>query len=163
MDFYNKKVRQNLIMAIFLTLFFPIGVFGIIFGAANHITALLVVGIILTVLGFYGAPICWSTYGNKKSLDVYLRLILFENIYSLDDIATQTNTNKETVKQNILNLIQKGYLKGYILREDYLELNTNQKQSANTKKTAKCNNCGGTMTFDGINYVCEYCGHTERK
>lgn len=163
MDYYNKKLISNLIISIMLTIFFPIGVLGIIFGATKHITILLVFGIILTILGFYVSPVMWGVYGNTKSLKIVLNLIVNEYMYSVSDIATHLNKSEEEIRTKISTLIEKGYLKGYIYKDGFLELNTNKKQTGEHTKTIKCTNCGGTMHLDGINYVCDYCGTVKHK
>ena len=52
---------------------------AIIFGATKGITILLVIGIIATVLGFYGSPILWIKYGEQFSyiavLDCISRIV----------------------------------------------------------------------------------------
>ena len=143
MKTFKRDSSVKLMVAILLTIFLPAGILGIIFGASKHITILLIAGIIATVLGFYGAPIAWIGVGTIKSNGVILNLIENENI--------------------INQLILKGYLKGYLFKNDILEINTNQKQTGDVREKTKCPNCGGPMEFDGINYVCSYCGNVVKK
>lgn len=160
---FNQRLTLKLIFSIILSVLFPLGVLGIIFGAVKSNTLNLVLGIISTVVGFYGAPISWIAFGNQNRLKTLLNCIVFENMYSVEELATHLNSEKQNITKDINELILKGYLRGYIFKEGYLELNTNKKQTGSTNKTIKCNNCGGTMVYDGLNYVCEYCGNVIRK
>lgn len=156
MELYKKQQIIKLFFAILLTIFLPLGIISIVLGASKS-TALLIVGIICTILGFYGAPMVWMSFANNKQYGLVLRLILTENIYDLEDISSQISRNLDETKNLVLTLIQKGYLKGYILKDNFIELNTNKKQTE-VIKTRKCPTCGGTMKSEGYSYVCEYCG-----
>lgn len=163
MKAFKRDSSIKLMVAILLTIFLPAGILGIIFGASKGITMLLVAGIIATVLGFYGAPIAWVNFGSFKSNGVILNLIENENIYTVEDLASQTMRKSDEVRNSINQLILKNYLKGYLFKNDILEINTNQKQTGDVREKAKCPNCGGPMEFDGINYVCSYCGNVVKK
>lgn len=163
MKTFKRDSSVKLMVAILLTVFLPAGILGIIFGASKHITILLIAGIIATVLGFYGAPIAWIGVGTIKSNGVILNLIENENIYTVTDLASQTMRKPDEVRNSINQLILKGYLKGYLFKNDILEINTNQKQTGDVREKTKCPNCGGPMEFDGINYVCSYCGNVVKK
>lgn len=125
--------------------------------------ATLVLGILLVVFGFYGSPISWSNYSKKKSLRVVLRLILNENLYSVEELSEQTNKRKREIVSMINTLILKEYLTGYKFKGEILELNTNKKQSAKVTRKQKCDVCGGMMKFDGVHFVCEYCGNVTKE
>jgi len=159
MELIDKAITKKLLMSILFTIFLPAGILAIIFGATKGMTALLIVGIVMTVLGFYGSPILWINFGELKRLRMILNLILVENIYSAQEIAEHISSNVETVNSDINKLIIKGFLKGYLFKEGYLQLNRNKKQKMEDVKKYKCPNCGGFMEYNGIDYTCEYCGN----
>lgn len=163
MERYKKCTASKLILAIAFSIMLPAGIIGIILGATNGITSVMVIGIVFTVLGFYGAPICWISYGEHRGRGVVLRMIEQEHIYSVKDIATQVFKNEKEVTAIINKLILDGSLNGYIFRNGYIEVNTNKKQTGIITDKIKCPNCNGPMEFDGINYVCSYCGNAIKK
>lgn len=159
---YNSAVTKMLILAFVLTIFLPAGILLIIFGAGNN-TFMLVCGIVMTVLGFYGSPISWGKYADCKHKAFVYRLITSENMYTVEDISAQTTYPPEKVTDYINSLISKGYITGFFFKAGKLILNTNKKQTEDTSVKIKCPACGGKMRYDGLNYVCEYCGHVESK
>jgi len=159
---YSSVVTKKLIVAVIATLMLPAGILLIIFGAKRN-TLMLVAGIVMTVIGFYGSPMCWIKFGESKKLALVFRLIYSENMYTVDDIATQTTFPREDVTAYINTLISSGYITGFFFKDGKLILNTNKKQTESTSEMIKCPACGGTMRYDGLNYVCEYCGHVESK
>ncbi len=154
----NKKIRLLFWFSLGLSIGFPLGVLGIVFGATKGIVALLVGGILLTVAGFYVMPILWVRYGERRQDRTVLRMILDDNLYTVADLAKQTGYTEQVVRDKLKRMILKGELVGYLLVEDVLELNTNVKQTAKTRRTQKCENCGALTSFDGVKFVCEYCG-----
>ncbi len=164
MDKLNKSIRAKLFIAILFTVFLPAGILSIIFGAIKGLTFLLVAGIIMTVLGFYGTPIIWVNYAEQKKLRVVLRLIVNENIFSVEELSAQLLMNQKNVTSYINSLIVKGYLTGFLFKDGVLKPNTNKKQAQapKVKRKMKCEQCGGVMVFDGAQFVCEYCGHIEQ-
>ncbi len=163
MDKYKRDLKILLAFSLILTIGFCVGIFGIIFGAVKGFSALLIIGIVLTVVGFYGMPIIWLAYGQTKSYQIVLSLILDQNIYSVADISNQLSLNQKNVNAIIYKLIQKEYLVGYIFKNGVLELNRNVKQEKRHSEKIKCPNCSGFMDFDGVNYVCQYCGNVQKK
>ena len=159
---YNSVVRSTLITAILLTIFLPAGILLIIFGADKN-AFMLIAGIVMTVAGFYGAPVAWTKIGDVKRRAFVYRLIMQENMYTVTDIATQTGYTPEVVSDYIKTLISQGYITGFFFKDGKLILNTNKKQTEDTSEKIKCPACGGKMSYDGLNYVCEYCGHVEPK
>ncbi len=157
MEKANKTVRLYFFFALGLSIGFPLGVLGIIFGAINDIIPLLVFGIILAVLGFYAMPILWIKYAEHRSDRTLLSIIENEYIYTVSALADHTGYNEETVRTKIKRLIFKRALIGYIFNGDELVLNTNENPAEKTMPTRKCESCGATMIYDGNKYKCEYC------
>ena len=153
----KKSIRLKLLVAILFSIFLPTGILFIIFGAGKS-TFMLVAGIIMAVLGFYGTPMIWISFANSKRLMTVLRLIENEHIYKVSDLASQLSYKERQINETINILIHNGYLTGYLFHDGVLEINTNKKQTGQAK-TMKCPTCGGLMEFDGIHYVCKYCGY----
>lgn len=166
MKSYKRDLYFNLALSIILTVFLPLGIVGIIMGATKGSTAVLVVGIVMTVLGFYGAPISWAGYGGKCKKAQILHLILNENIYSVNDLTEQLaheSYDKKAITGILNSFIAKGYLKGFILKNGELVANNNQKRVSTKNKTFKCDYCGARMKETQDVYVCEYCGNKIKK
>ena len=159
---YFSVVKSVLIVSLVLTIMLPAGILMIIFGAGKN-TLMLVFGIVFTVAGFYGAPIIWIKYGDCKRKAFVYRLITSENMYTVKDIVAQTSYQEEIVNNYINSLLSQGYITGYFFKDGKLILNTNKKQTEASSEKKKCPCCGGMMSSDGINFYCEYCGHSERK
>lgn len=140
-----------------LSVGFPAGVVAIIYGASNHQYAIMVLGILFAVAGFYVMPILWLQYGEKKTYKSLLLMIEEEHIYSTNDLASQTGKNQEKIREMVKYLINKHYLTGYIFKDDVLQINNNRKQ---TKEEGfkRCPNCGAKMHYENDHYVCDYCG-----
>ena len=150
----KKSINIYLLISLLLTICFPAGVVGIIFGASRHITALLVGGIIATVLGFYVMPMMWIKFAELKSWQGLLTAIESDNIYDVATLSTQLAKSQEQIQNDVNSLIQKRYLTGYLfVDKQHLEPNNN------TKKTQgnKCPNCGSLISKDAE--YCEYCGY----
>ncbi len=154
----NKKIRLLFGFALGLSVGFPAGVLGIIFGAVNKIIPLMIAGIVFTVAGFYAMPLLWVRYGERRGDRTVLSMILHDNIYTISGLAAQTGYSENTVREKVKRMIHSRELSGYLLVDDVLELNTNVKQTAKTRETKKCESCGAMMNFDGVKFVCEYCG-----
>lgn len=109
-----KKLKQShtktLIFALLLSIGFVLGILGIIFGAVNGMTWLLVIGIIATVMGFYGAPLVWIRYGEQSSYLAVLECIEIDNIFVLDDIANNLGKKPREILGRVNYLISKRYL-----------------------------------------------------
>lgn len=150
----NKSIGILMLFAILLTIGFPCGIVGIVMGATKGMTWLLVIGIVFVVLGFYGAPIAWIKYGERKSLKSVLYSVCDEKIFAVNDLATQLNTNKKDIVGKINTLIEKRYLTGYIFKNQEV-LEPNYKKNAQGQN--KCPNCGAIMKGDGEE--CPYCGY----
>ncbi len=158
----NKNIGVLFGISLGLSIGFPVGVLLVVFGAVKWIIALLVIGIILVVGGFYIMPIMWVKYAERKSYRRILSLIENENIYTYAELAEQTGYNDKKIRQMVQYLVTFEYLTGYLIKEEGLRINTNQKQ-IKVAKTNKCPNCGGIATFDGEKFVCDYCGTAEIK
>lgn len=153
---YKKSLSILLAFSVLLTIFLPLGIVGTVLGAVNELWVVFGLGIGMTVVGFYGSPLIWISYGEKKKVGIVLKLIECENFYSVESIATQLTQDYSWVEKAINKLIEKGYLKGYIYKDGKLSINNNVKQ-VKTSGT-KCPNCGGRIVSKDSKMECEYCG-----
>ena len=150
----NKSINIYTTLAIILSVGFPCGIVGIVFGATRHITALLVVGIVFTVLGFYVAPTLWPKRSELKFLKLLLISIENDKLLSVSELAGQYNKKEEEIVRNINVLIEKRYLTGYLFKDKKV-LEPNDRQKALTK--SKCPNCGAVISEE--DNACQYCGY----
>ncbi len=163
MNKINQKIKTLFGFALALSIGFPVGVLGIIFGAINGNIALLVTGIVLAVAGFYVMPILWVMYGEKRRYRTVLNMIENEHLYTVQELCNQLNHKPDDIRKIINYLIITNCLTGYLFNSDTLTLNENKKQTDKPKQTTKCSNCGAPAKLNGDMFVCEYCGHTSKK
>lgn len=149
----DRKIVITLIVAILSAIGFVAGIPTIIFGA-KYSVALLVVGIVLVVFGFYGSPMLFISYGNLKQTRRVVFAVEKEKIYSISDISKQLQMSESDVKSKIVDAINKTYLQGYLF--DGETLNANQNQSKTIKQN-RCENCGGALKRDNHGTYCPYC------
>lgn len=157
---FRKKINALKALAIVLSISFPAGIFSIIYGATNGITPLLISGIVMTAVSFYGCPVAWSLFATNKQYETVLRLVTEENMYRVDEMAAHLMKKPEEITSAINVLVSGGYLKGFVFKDGVLYLNTNRKQTGKDVNSVRCKHCGGTVYYNGVNYVCEYCGST---
>ena len=95
------------------------------------------IGIALMVTGFYGCPIAWVSYGNKRSLLRLVQAVEEENIYEVRELAGQLGLSEKEVRNRIDVCFNKRYLVGYKREADGLVLNeTEPCARENTRKPA---------------------------
>ncbi|MFR3346866.1 MAG: hypothetical protein ACLTSK_02445 [Christensenellales bacterium] len=64
MERLKKRQAKVLTAAVVMSVLFVVGIPAIILGATNEIWALMILGIIFTVAGFYGMPLVWVSYAS---------------------------------------------------------------------------------------------------
>ena len=159
MEKIKKKIRTFFWVGLAFLIGLPAGVIMTVFGATKGITALLVVGIVLIVAGFYVAPIMLVQVGEKKKLGRVIAAIERQNLYTAEEIAAGTGIREKAVLGYINEALQKGYIIGYKWENGRLELIKNRRQSLE-KSTKKCPYCGAQAIIDPKEStgVCPYCG-----
>ncbi len=159
----NRKIRILFFASLALSIGFPLGILGIIFGAVYFIVPLLVVGVVLTAVGFYSIPLMWLKYSDLRGDRVVLFMIENEHIYTVAGLARQTGYSDRDVRERIKRLILSHSLTGYLFQEDTLTPNTNQPPVPATPPVKQCVRCGADMLYrDGV-YFCEYCLYEESR
>ncbi len=159
MNKLNKKLRTLFFFALALSIGFPLGVLGIIFGASQELTPLLVCGIVLTVAGFYGMPLLWVRYGERRGDRFLLCMIEEDGITSLDTLCVQSGYPIENVRARIKRMIANRELVGFLLSDGGLQDPSKKDEERPTFR--KCPNCGATMVAEDAGWHCEYCLHRE--
>lgn len=153
----NRDLKKALITSIIITLLLVLGIPLIIIGATKNIWALLGIGIAFTVIGFYGTPLIWVSYANKKSLKHVVEIIVNENLTNVSEISRQLQITDKQTRDFITTAIKKQYITGYIF--DGANLTLNQKEAPKRKIAInKCPNCGGTLQQNDNEFICLYCG-----
>ena len=92
-----KAAKRSFTLAMIFTLLFPLG--GVLLGVGLGIgqPAMWAVGIACLGSAFYGCPIAWVGYGNKKA---YVRLVTAieeEHLYIVRDLAAQLGLSEEVL------------------------------------------------------------------
>lgn len=161
----KKRCTFLLILSIILSVFFVVGIVSIIYGATNS-TALLILGIIMTVLGFYGSPISWVNFGTMVVEKALFFAITEDNITEISTLSSNLGINDKDVRAKINHLMSHRYLTGYKLDENgnLLKLEKKQEETHKMLKLKKCPNCGANLTeTKDHKYKCTYCGVTFEK
>lgn len=159
----SKKITSVFILSMFASICLPVGILMIIFGAANGITPMLVVGIVATVFGFYGTPMLWIRYGSLKGIKNLVAAVENDNLYSVAELSSVLNCNEDETRNRIRAALSARYITGFTFDNDRLVVNTNVKQ-ANVGFSVKCDNCGAPVFIDPnkADNRCEYCGKVFR-
>ncbi len=153
----DKVIKSSFITAIALSVAFVLGIPAIIFGAIGGKWALLILGIIAGVVGFYGTPFAWISYGEKKRASRVVDCVTREHILSVREIATQLQWSEKEVKSIVQKSIVNNYIAGYIFDGEKLTLNEKRPQRKERVQN-KCSACGATLLRTETGFCCPYCG-----
>ncbi len=152
----NKYLNSVLIAAIVFLVLFVAGIPMIILGATNGLYAVMGVGIGFTAIGFYGAPIAWSMYGNSHGLKRIVHAVTVENLYTVREIAAQLSMKESDVRAKLTTCFSKNFLAGYKRKGDNIVLNENV-AAAGREMFAECPYCGAKFTYTADKARCPYC------
>lgn len=165
----NKKIINLLIFSILFSIFFPLGIFLIIFGATKGSSASLVIGIVMCVLGFYGAPILWINFLENKKKKYLCDQIKLDNIQEIEKLANINNKKFQETLNEVKDLISKRYLQGYEIYNDKFIIPKQNKILSEDEILKKngdihvkvCSSCGAKVDIIGNqSSKCPYCGAT---
>ncbi len=159
MEKVTKKIRVFLGVGIALALAFVAGIPMTVLGATNGITALLAIGIIFIVAGFYVSPIMLVQVSEKRKLKRVVQAVEEQNLYTVREIAAGVGIREKAVRGYLTESLQKGYLIGYKLEGDDVVLITAPKQTLSAS-SIKCPSCGAQVRLDPLTGEgeCGYCG-----
>ncbi len=158
----NKRILLYFWFGLLLSVMFPSGILSVVFGFYNDLTALGVVGIVMTVAGFYGTPLVWMGYGSRRQDRAILYVIERDRIYTVSGIAGQTGYDGRFVRDRIKAMILSRMIVGYFFNDDTLTANEMARSDEETTTQARiCVRCGATMIVRGEELFCEYCKNVE--
>ena len=158
MEPIRKALRSALALSLILTVCLPLGGAMLGVGLGFGIVPVWAIGIALMVAGFYGCPIAWVGYGNKRSLYRLVQAVEEENIYTVRELASQLGLSEKEVRNRIDACFNKRYLVGYKREADGLVLNENR-ALREREHGAICPSCGAKFDYKaGEDPRCPYCG-----
>ncbi len=154
----NRYFRMAMVWTIMLIIGIPlivIGAIGLVNDQGILYILLLIVGLVGVGGGFYGCPLSWIAYSNKKRLYKLVNMIHGVESCTIHDLGDMLGREDAEVKEDVVECLKNGWLWGYALldngritRTDRLDLHH-----------AKCDFCGATFEFRGENSKCPYCGN----
>lgn len=142
----RSALRKSFFLAAILSFLFVGGIPAIVLGAVNGIGAVMGIGIGATVVGFYGAPVAWVGYAEKRSLYRLVSAVVEEHIYTVQELSAQLSLPEKNVSGKLTTCFQKQYLMGFKRVGDELKLNENTALSE-TVHAAVCPNCGAKYSY----------------
>lgn len=166
----NKQVKVCFVFALLFSTCFPCGVLLIVFKYSNPI--ILALGIVVTVLGFYGTPLMWIKFGELKSIQNICNQIVLDNLQEVNYLAKINNVDEKVMLKKLHNLITKRYLIGYEIVDDkYIVKQAETHLTKNdamrlAEKTSSfvCQGCGASVEIvDSEETFCSYCGRPINK
>lgn len=149
--FKAAVVRAGVIAAV-LSAALAAGIPMIPLGFANGIIPLGVIGIVLTVVGFYGSPLMWVRFADLRACGGVYGLITEDGLRSVSAIAGTLGQPVEKVRKTLTQLTSRRYLTGYVY-----DGGDTLSESGDGGRL-KCPDCGAPLTPDGDGYRCQYCG-----
>ena len=119
MNRLETKRKTALAWAIAMSIGFPLGFFMIIFGFTREekIIAMAAVGIVVTIISFYGMPLIWIRFGQLTYYKNLCKEIL-DGVRSVSMLAEVHNKDANVMANDVKTLIQKGYLSGYVILDN---------------------------------------------
>ena len=155
-----KKIKKEMYIsfAISLTMsvMFVAGIPLIPIFAGNN-WPLAIVGIVCTVVGFYGMPLMWIKYGSYFGIKRVVIAITEEHILTTSEISMYLQMREQDVKNHIVKAINKRYITGYFFDGQVLTLNERVKPSRKVEVN-KCKSCGAIVEVTSEEVKCSYCG-----
>lgn len=158
MEPIRRALRKSLVLAVIMTLLFPLG--GVLLGVGLGIgfVPMWAVGIACLGVGFYGCPIAWTAgYAPKKGYYRLVSAVEEEHIYTVTELAQQLGLSEKEVRNRIDVCFKNRWLVGYKREADGLTLNEN-KALSEAVHGGVCPGCGAKVTFKGTETACPYCG-----
>ncbi len=134
-----------------------LGIPAVVLGPIFKIWALLIVGIVGIICGMYVMPFMWSKYGTCKRLLSVQQLIVMDNILSLQQLSINLNWHINNVRRNVVTLISKRYIVGYLLTADNILVKNEMQEEEVEFVQTKCPNCGASLNIDNNTAFCPYC------
>ena len=160
MEGIRQVTDRNFRRAIIWSVLMVIGVPMIVIGAINLTKGALWIiifaaGILFVVGGFYGTPISWIRYADKKRLCRLAIVVSGTSDTTIDILSDTVGRSQEETRNDVRTLLRNGWLPGYtfvdqedrVKRTDILDIHH-----------AVCEYCGASFEFKGTDSKCPYCG-----
>lgn len=164
-----EKIKQATATMFRLALAFSVlmaaGVPMIIFGAIylESIpalgTPLLVAGIVFAGGGFYAVPLLWVAYAGRRQLSSLIYAITALHLSDVPTLAAHLNLPPEEVRARLDTCFAKGYLPGYVRKEDAVAP-VSLPDPEGELHAVQCPGCSARFEFRGGHGKCPYCGAT---
>lgn len=152
----KRAVRSAFAVSILLTFALAAGIPAIVLGAEYGITAVLAIGVVCVVCGFYGVPVAWISYANKRGLARLVFAVTEEHIYSVAELSAQLSISEKEIRTRLTACFQHKYLPGY--RRDGDDIILNEGVALGKKeRVAECPNCGAKFSYTADRARCPYC------
>ena len=163
MDDLNKSIDRYFRVAVIWTILMLLGIPLVIFGALNYSKGALYIiclaaGVIFIFTGFYGCPISWVQWSEKKRYKRIVNLITSRESTTVEILAGSLALKEGDALNDVKYCLEHGYLTGYILRGNKVML-ASLIDPDRMSHHAKCGYCGATFEFQGRNGRCPYCGN----
>ncbi len=159
-----KSVKTKaMVVGVALAVGLVAGIPMIVFGATKGITALLVIGIALVVIGFYGAPIALAQCSSIAAHGAVLAAIEDEGLGTVTMIGEHLGRNPKQVRASVDYLISHGQLKGYIVDAEGNIKRNDARAARDYVDVGKCPNCNAPLVLEDGELRCPYCGAIVRK
>lgn len=163
MEPIRKALRRALALSLLLSVMLPLGGVLLGVGLGYGLPAVWGIGIGCMVLGFYGCPVAWVAYGNKRSLLRLVQAVEEENIYEFHEMASQLGLSEKEVRSRVDVCFNKRYLVGYKREAGGLVLNENRALRGR-EHAVVCLACGAKFTYKAAEDArCPYCGTLAEK
>lgn len=104
MEKAEKSVKKRFYLALFLTIYFIVGIPLLVVGATRlsqggGYVFMLVLGIIGAVVGFYGMPVAWVMYGNARTELALVSAVRNEHLYTVQELSARLASNENRLPQ----------------------------------------------------------------
>lgn len=152
----KRAVRNTFVLSLLLTVALAAGIPVIVSGAIYGNNAILAIGIVCAVIGFYGVPVAWSVFGNKRGLSRLVYAVVEEHIYTVSELAAHLSISEKDVRARLTACFQHKYLPGYRRDGDNITLNDGV-ALGKREFAAECPNCGAKFTYTADRARCPYC------
>ena len=160
MDSIGDVTKRNFRIALIWSCLMVIGIPMIVFGAINLKHGILwilmmVAGILFVVTGFYGVPISWIRYADKRRLLRVASAVSQSTDVTIDILSDTVGRTQEETRADVRTLLRNGWLPGYAFvdQEDRVK-----RTSILDIHHAECTYCGAFFEYKGTQPKCPYCG-----
>lgn len=163
MEKINKSLRIHLAFALIWSVLMVVGVPMIVFGASKPEwlplpTLFLVLGIAFSGGGFYGVPLLWISYGNKRELYGIIYAVEVLGLRDVARLASHLRKPEDAVRAKLDVCFDKGFFPTLIREGDILIEPAAKKTPEDELHDVVCPCCNAHFTYRGTRGVCPYCG-----